>query len=176
MLFVKELDREVNHICTLLRAQTDIDIKTTSLEELSVHINNILAGSVLYQSLSQLDYKFEFMEFVKSINLELSKEKSLYLKGRLMTINHLQLHMNDIEKEHALNLAKITKPVKDEIKTYMDEICKEYSLLEHVNYKFDSNLFVIDTTKRAIKDRLRSLTGIDNFIFSSYSPVNLTAI
>ncbi|QFP42672.1 BppA, partial (plasmid) [Borrelia miyamotoi] len=71
MSFVKELAREVNHICTRLRSQTDIDIKTTSLEELGVHIKSILEDSYIYKNISELDYRVEFMEFVESIELEI---------------------------------------------------------------------------------------------------------
>ncbi|WDS47517.1 DUF244 domain-containing protein [Borrelia miyamotoi] len=166
MLFVKELDREVNHICTLLRAQTDIDIKTTSLEELSVHIKSILEDSYIYKNISELDYRVEFMEFVESIELEIGEVETQRLKDILIEINYLQAQINKIEKDNALELAKITKSIKDKLKLCIDNMFKDNLFSEHVNYRFGGNLFVLDTTKRAIKDRFRYLISKEDLGFN----------
>ncbi|AHH05538.1 DUF244 domain-containing protein (plasmid) [Borrelia miyamotoi] len=169
MSFVKELDREVNHICTLLRAQTDIDIKTTSLEELSVHIKNILEDSYVYKNISEFDYRVEFMKFVESIELEIGDLETQHLKDSLTEINYLQAQINKIEKDNVLELAKITKSIKDKLKLCIDNMFKYNLFSEHVNYRFGGrggNLFVIDTTKRAIKDRFRYLINTEALGFN----------
>ncbi|WAZ72508.1 DUF244 domain-containing protein (plasmid) [Borrelia miyamotoi] len=83
-----------------------------------------------------------------------------------MEINCLQAQNNKIEKDNALELAKITKSIKDKFKLCIDNMFKDNLFSEYVNYRFGGNLFVLDTTKRAIKDRFRYLISKEDLGFN----------
>ncbi|QTL84317.1 DUF244 domain-containing protein [Borrelia miyamotoi] len=170
MSFVKELDIEVVRICKSLRAEGDI--QTIDLQTLSEHIKSMLEDSCVYKNLSELDYKVEFMKFVESIELEIGEVQTQHLKDSLTEINYLKAQINKIEKDNALELAKITKSIKDKLKLCIDNMFKDNLFSEHVNYRFGGNLFVIDTTKRAIKDRFRYLINTDALGFNLGSSYN----
>ncbi|AOW96117.1 hypothetical protein AXH25_05260 (plasmid) [Borrelia miyamotoi] len=170
MSFVKELDIEVVRICKSLRAEGDI--QTIDLQTLSEHIKSMLEDSYVYKNLSELDYKVEFMKFVESIELEIGEVQTQHLKDSLTEINYLKAQINKIEKDNALELAKITKSIKDKLKLCIDNMFKDNLFSEHVNYRFGGNLFVIDTTKRAIKDRFRYLINTDALGFNLGSSYN----
>ncbi|WP_330730423.1 DUF244 domain-containing protein [Borrelia turicatae] len=175
MVDVSRLEREVNNIAKSLKLNSDIDIKNIDLDELSVIIGDCLKNSFVYQELCDMDFKFDFLEFIKSIQLEINNEEFLNLKRRLEKISALQSEIDKVEEEtkkaHALELSRLTKPIKDKLKFQIDALVKEFSLNEHINYDFDGNLFHLDMSRRAIKDRFKFLSSVMDFTFSSNSNV-----
>lgn len=98
------------------------------------------------------------------------------LKRRLEKISALQSEIDKVEEEtkkaHALELSRVTKPIKDKLKSQIDDLMDKFSLNEHINYDFDGNLFHIDMSRRAIKDRFKFLSCVIDFTFSNSSVVN----
>ncbi|UPA11673.1 DUF244 domain-containing protein (plasmid) [Borrelia parkeri] len=171
MTEVSRLEREVNNIAKSLKSNSDIDIKNIDLDELSVIIEDLLKNSFVYQELCDMDFKFEFLTFLKASQLEIDEDENLDLKRRLEKIIALQSEIDKVEettkKDHALELSRLTKPIKDKLKFQIDALMKEFSLNEHINYDFDGNLFHLDMSRRAIKDRFKFLSSVMDFTFSS---------
>ncbi|AHH13438.1 Hypothetical protein BHO_0011305 (plasmid) [Borrelia hermsii YBT] len=173
MLDVSRMEAEVSSIAKTLRAKYDIeDLDLDSLSEL---IQEGIESSEVYKDFSESEYKDDFLEFVRCTDLEIDKEKDNRLKGCLSEISALQTEIEEAEEiaknRHTQELYKATKPMKDKLKSRIDEIFAEFSLMEHVNYCFEGNLFSLDTTKRAIKDRFKSLSGNISFLASSLDSV-----
>ncbi|UPA11186.1 DUF244 domain-containing protein (plasmid) [Borrelia parkeri] len=158
-----------------LKSNSDIDIKNIDLDELSVIIEDFLKNSFVYQELCDMDFKFEFLTFLKASHLEIDEDENLNLKRHLEKIIALQSEIDKVEettkKDHALELSRLTKPIKDKLKFQIDALVKEFSLNEHINYDFDGNLFHLDMSRRAIKDRFKFLSSVMDFTFSSNSNV-----
>ncbi|UPA11500.1 BppA (plasmid) [Borrelia parkeri] len=72
MTEVSRLERDVNNIAKSLKSKSDIDIKNIELDELSVIIGDFLKESFVYQELCDINFKFKFLEFVKSSQLEIN--------------------------------------------------------------------------------------------------------
>ncbi|ANF34514.1 hypothetical protein A7978_05920 (plasmid) [Borrelia turicatae] len=72
MTEVSRLEQEVSRIAKSLKLDSDIDIENIDLDELSVIITDFLKNSFVYQGLCDMDFKFDFLEFVKSSQLEIS--------------------------------------------------------------------------------------------------------
>ncbi|AHH13273.1 Hypothetical protein BHO_0011302 (plasmid) [Borrelia hermsii YBT] len=162
----------MNSIVKFLKSKNDIFIKNIELDELSIIIGDFLKESFVYEELCDVDFKFDFLEFVKSLKLEIDDEEILNLKRCLGEVSALQSEIDRIEEEtkkaHALELSRLTKPIKDKLKSQIDDLMDKFSLIEHVNYDFEGDLFHLDMTKRAIKDRFKFLGGSMDFIFSNY--------
>ncbi|UPA15214.1 DUF244 domain-containing protein [Borrelia turicatae] len=177
MTEVSRLEQEVSRIAKSLKLDSDIGIENIDLDELSVIITDFLKNSFVYQELCDMDFKFDFLEFVKSSQLEIDGEDEiLNLKRRLEKISALQSEIDKVEEEtkkaHALELSRVTKPIKDKLKSQIDDLMDKFSLNEHINYDFDGNLFHVDMSRRAIKDRFKFLSCIIDFTFSNSSVVN----
>ncbi|WP_051480095.1 DUF244 domain-containing protein [Borrelia coriaceae] len=166
---LQRLEVEVSRIARYLKQ--NCDVKNINLDALIILIDNLFKASCLYNELSKSNYKINFLDFVKSVDLEIDYDENKRLKGCLLEINDLQCKIdkveNDTKKKHKLELDKITKPIKDKLKLCINSVLGEFSLLEHIHYYLEGNLFSIDTTKRAIKDRFKSLGGDINFNFDS---------
>ncbi|AHH04457.1 Putative cytosolic protein (plasmid) [Borrelia nietonii YOR] len=81
MTEVSRLEREVNNIAKSLKLNSDIDIKNIELDELSIIIRDFLKESFVYQELCDMDFEFDFLEFVKSSDLEINRCGKQRLKG-----------------------------------------------------------------------------------------------
>ncbi|UPA11092.1 DUF244 domain-containing protein (plasmid) [Borrelia parkeri] len=175
MTEVSRLEQEVSRIAKSLKSNSDIDIKNIDLDELSVIIEDFLKNSFVYQELCDMDFKFEFLTFLKASHLEIDEDENLNLKRHLEKIIALQSEIDKVEettkKDYALELSRLTKPIKDKLKFQIDALVKEFSLNEHINYDFDGNLFHLDMSRRAIKDRFKFLSSVMDFTFSSNSNV-----
>ncbi|UPA16820.1 DUF244 domain-containing protein (plasmid) [Borrelia coriaceae] len=169
MFGIEKLESEVNRIARYLKQ--NCDVKNINLDALITLIDNFFKASCLYNELSKSNYKIDFLDFVNSVDLDTNSYENQRLKGCLLEINDLQCKIdkveNDTKKKHKLELDKITKPIKDKLKLCINSVLGEFSLLEHIHYYLEGNLFSIDTTKRAIKDRFKSLGGDINFNFDS---------
>ncbi len=60
---------------------------------------------------------------------------------------------------------KREKPIKDLLKIKINKIMDEYPLINHMNYRFKQFVFNYDSKKRAIADRFKELTPINNKVF-----------
>ncbi|UPA18573.1 DUF244 domain-containing protein [Borrelia puertoricensis] len=173
MTEVSRLEGEVSSIAQSLKSSSDIDIKNIDLDELSDIIRDFLRNNFLYEELCDVDFKLEFLEFVKSSQLEIDEDEILDLSRRLDEINALQSEIDKVEEEtkkaQALELARVTKPIKDKLKFQIEDLYRKFSLNEHINYNFDGNRFSLDMSKRAIKDRFKFLSCVIDFTFSSNS-------
>ncbi|WP_434757477.1 DUF244 domain-containing protein (plasmid) [Borrelia puertoricensis] len=173
MTEVSRLEREVSSIAQSLKSNSDIDIKNIELDELSDIIRDFLKGNFVYEELCDVDFRLEFLEFVKSSQLEIEGGEILNLSRRLVEINALQSEIDKVEEEtkkaHALELSRLTKPIKDKLKFQIDDLYRKFSLNEHINYDFEGNRFCLDMSKRAIKDRFKFLGMFIDFTFSSNS-------
>ncbi|WP_434757317.1 DUF244 domain-containing protein (plasmid) [Borrelia puertoricensis] len=156
MTEVSRLEREVSSIAQSLKSNSDIDIKNIDLDELSDIIRDFLKNNFVYEELCYVDFRLEFLEFVKSSQLEIDEDEILNLSRRLVEINALQSEIDKVEEEtkkaHGLEFSRLTKLIKDKFKFQIDDLYRKFSLNEHINYDFGGNLFYLDMSKRAIKD------------------------
>ncbi|UPA19141.1 hypothetical protein [Borrelia puertoricensis] len=72
MVDISRLERDVISIAKSLKSNSDIDIKNIELYKLSDIIRDFLKNSFVYEELCDVDFKFEFLKFVKSSQLEIN--------------------------------------------------------------------------------------------------------
>ncbi len=130
----------------------------------------MVVKSDFYQSGVEFDWINEFVEYVDCVNLEIKTEQSaINLEGDLVEINNLKVELNKIQNENK----KREKPIKDLLKIKIDKIMDEYTLINHMNYRFKQFVFNYDPKKRAITDRFKELTPINNKVFVSSNISNI---
>ncbi|BDU63461.1 hypothetical protein BOFE_10010 (plasmid) [Candidatus Borrelia fainii] len=141
MVNVSRLEAEVIRIANSLKSNSDIDIKNVDLDELSVIIGDFLKNGCVYKDLCDIDFKFDFLEFVKFSDFEIDGEDNWNLKECLEEISSLQSEIDRVEettkKGHTLELSRLTKFIKDKLESQIDDLIGKFSLIEHVNYNFE---------------------------------------
>ncbi|APS99098.1 hypothetical protein Bmayo_05430 (plasmid) [Borreliella mayonii] len=122
-------------------------------------VEDLVERSDFYNSGNEFDWKIEFAKYLDCIDLEIKDrqvaEKVAYY---LMEINSEREGLNKIQNENK----KREKSYKDSMKMKIDIIKNICPLIEHVNYRFGEFVFILDSKKRAISDRLKVLFPISD--------------
>lgn len=127
-------------------------------------IEELVVKSDFYQSGAEFDWINELVEYIECVGLDIKTEQSAAnLEHNRIEINNLKVKLNKIQNESK----KREKPIKDLLKIKIDKIVDEYSLINHMNYRFKQFVFNYDPKKRAIADRFKELTPINNKVFMS---------
>nr|WP_215536408.1 DUF244 domain-containing protein [Borreliella bavariensis] len=117
-------------------------------------VEDLVERSDFYQSGVEFDWVKEFVEYVECVNLEIETEQSaVNLECELINIDKLRVELNKIQNENK----KREKPIKELLKSKIDNILDKYPLINHVNYRFKQFMFNYDPKKRAIADRFKGL-------------------
>ncbi|WP_210382858.1 DUF244 domain-containing protein [Borreliella garinii] len=122
-------------------------------------VEDLVERSDFYQSGVEFDWVKEFVEYVECVNLEIETEQSaVNLECELIDIDKLRVELNKIQNENK----KREKPIKDLLKSKIDNILDKYPLINHVNYRFKQFMFNYDPKKRAIADRFKGILPISS--------------
>nr|WP_233464690.1 DUF244 domain-containing protein [Borreliella bavariensis] len=166
--FVLKCEREVFNIRTEIVKNNQVkllisnNIDNDTFNKLVEEIEELVVKSDFYQSGAEFDWINEFVEYVECLDLEIKTEQSAAkLEHNLIEINNLKVELNKIQNENK----KREKPIKDLLKIKIDKIMDEYPLIDHTNYRFKQFVFNYDPKKRAIADRFKELTPINNKVF-----------
>ncbi|WP_215536779.1 DUF244 domain-containing protein [Borreliella bavariensis] len=166
--FVLKCEREVFNIRTEIVKNNQVklliskNIDNDTFNKLVEEIEELVVKSDFYQFGVEFDWINEFVEYVECLDLEIKTEQSaINLEEDLIKINNLKVELNKIPNENK----KREKPIKDLLKIKIDKIMDKYPLINHMNYRFKQFVFNYDPKKRAIADRFKELTPINNKVF-----------
>ncbi|WP_215538210.1 DUF244 domain-containing protein, partial [Borreliella bavariensis] len=166
--FVLKCEREVFNIRTEIVKNNQVkllilkNVDNDTFNKLVEEIEELVVKSDFYQSGVEFDWINEFVEYVECLDLEIKTEQSaINLEEDLIEINNLKVELNKIQNENK----KREKPIKDLLKIKIDKIMDKYPLIHHTNYRFKQFVFNYDPKKRAIADRFKELTPINNKVF-----------
>ncbi|UPA12552.1 YqaJ viral recombinase family protein [Borrelia venezuelensis] len=166
MFYMVAFNVEINNAFKYMRSYNDIE--SASNEELVERIKLFLNKSEFYNTLAQLDFRQEFLKFVKLTNLEV--ENDLVLKDDIFTLNEMIKHISKVEAEKAKEAEDMTKVVKLKVKEKIQDMISSYSISDNIYYNFEGILFSLNMRKRAIKDRFKvfsdsytQVDGLSNF-------------
>ncbi|WP_215538077.1 DUF244 domain-containing protein [Borreliella bavariensis] len=166
--FVLKCEREVFNIRTEIVKNNQVklliskNIDNDTFNKLVEEIEELVVKSDFYQFGVEFDWINEFVEYVECLDLEIKTEQSaINLEEDLIKINNLKVELNKIQNENK----KREKPIKDLLKIKIDKIMDKYPLINHMNYRFKQFVFNYDPKKRAIADRFKELTPINNKVF-----------
>ncbi|WP_434757166.1 DUF244 domain-containing protein (plasmid) [Borrelia puertoricensis] len=170
MFYMVAFNVEINNALKYMRSYNDIE--SASNEELVERIKSFLNKSEFYNTLAQLDFRQEFLKFVKLTNLEVENE--LGLKNDIFILNKMVEHISKVEAEKAKEAEDITKVVKLKVKEKIQDMMRTYSISNNIYYNFEGILFSLNMRKRAIKDRFKvfsdsytQVNGLSNFSSNS---------
>ncbi|WP_051410779.1 DUF244 domain-containing protein [Borrelia duttonii] len=158
MIYIAALDMEVKRICDLIKNDNSIDLANIDIEDLTNHIRLLLQDSKFCSELAELNYKDEFISFIKIVKLNIGAEEQELLEKHLVDIQSKQTEIEKKEKENAKELYALTKPDKDILKDIFGKLSMEFSLTDNIVYRLGKNIFALNSGKRAIKDRFKLIT------------------
>ncbi|ACH94207.1 DUF244 domain-containing protein [Borrelia duttonii] len=158
MIYIAALDMEVGRICNIIKNDNSIDLANIDIEDLTNHIKLFLQDSQYYSSLTELNYKDEFINFINIVNLNIGSEERELLEKHLVDIQSKQTEIEKKEKENAKELYALTKQDKDVLKDIFGKLSMEFSLTDNIVYRLGKNIFALNAGKRAIKDRFKLIT------------------